>query len=492
MPRPARRLRRRSRRPSGAKRGVANFGILSNGWIYRHERRSGASLLCVRFQQRTWPGVIVGLDEGGGVLTVTITSDRIQNGRTITGTSEIFEVRKMLKSIEISNFKGISATPVELGRFNVLIGANAAGKSNFVDALRFIHDILEDSLRSAVRKRLGWNNVLTRDKAKSEKITTRIKCCGANMGEEVEYEGKIYEPINLEYMYGIGCRRNRLYVNSEELKFNFQSNKKKTTEHFSRTQQKVKILNSVILEKPIGTLEGSKQVQDQLFIETGFFNIGSSILSELISRWQFYELNVGAARGPCNEIGHEALLDDGSNLASILEKLKTKSLKVVYDQIVATMSSLIPGFENWKTARQFDGPLVFKIQEHGISKGFWPKMISDGTIRLLGVLVALLYQPSKASLICIDEPERYLHPQVLESLVEIMRDVSEKTQLIVTTQSPELVKWLKPNEVLMVDKKNNSTHIKRAEDIEMVDKFMEDFTMDELWLGGYLEGGRAL
>jgi predicted ATPase len=156
------------------------------------------------------------------------------------------------------------------------------------------------------------------------------------------------------------------------------------------------------------------------------------------------------------------------------------------------MSHLIPGFERWRPARQYDGSLGYKISEKGMARALLPEMVSDGTIRLLSILLALLYQPTEAALICVDEPERYLHPQVLKPLVEIMREVSERTQVIVTTHSTELVKWLKPSEVLMVDKINNVTHIVQAQSISMVEKFLEELTLDELWLGGYLKGGKTL
>jgi predicted ATPase len=117
-------------------------------------------------------------------------------------------------------------------------------------------------------------------------------------------------------------------------------------------------------------------------------------------------------------------------------------------------------------------------------------MISDGTIRLLSVLLALLNQPLTTDVICVDEPERYLHPQVFQPLTQLMRDISNEKQIIVTTHSAELVKHLLPSEVFMVDKVNNVTRIVNAKDVQMVDKFLEEFSLDELWLKGYLEGGR--
>ncbi len=224
-----------------------------------------------------------------------------------------------------------------------------------------------------------------------------------------------------------------------------------------------------------------------------FFFLGSFLLSDFITEWRFYDLDVKASRRSCLDEGQPVLLGDGRNLAIILDKLRRdSSSRAIRDRILNLMSILIPGFERWRPARQYDGSLGYKIYEKGMVKALLPEMVSDGTIRLLSMLLALLYQPTKAALICIDEPERYLHPQVLKPIVEIMREVSEKTQLIVTTHSTELVKWLQPSEVLMVDKIDTVTHIVQAQNVSMVDKFLEEFSLDELWLSGYLKGGKIL
>ena len=273
----------------------------------------------------------------------------------------------------------------------------------------------------------------------------------------------------------------------------FKHNDAEIVEGFERSRREVQIRSDISPREQLKSLKVHKQLHDRLFLQAGFFCcISSFLLSDFINSWRFYDLNVDAARLPCIDEGQSVLLEDGHNLAAILERLRASSSRTVRERILKVMSILIPGFDTWKIERQFDGSLGFKIHEKGMTKGLLPKMVSDGTIRLLSILLALLYQPSRAGLICIDEPERYLHPQVLKPLVEIIRDVSEETQLIVTTHSPELVKWLEPSEVLMVDKINSVTHIVRAQDVSMVDEFLEEFSLDELWLGGYLEGGKVL
>lgn len=399
----------------------------------------------------------------------------------------------MLKSMRLSNFKSISNEPVSLGNLNVLIGANAAGKSNFVDGLRFIYSALNDGLSSAIGRRFGWDNVLTRGKDRTDKITAEIICDFKEPKREFKVGKKTYIPVGCEYKLELGYYAGRTYLNSETLKARLVQNGIEITEGFDRKRRKVQIQSPMGIGERQRSIAVPRHLEDKLFLQGGFFGLGSFLLSDFITGWRFYDLDVKAARRSCLDEGQPILLDDGHNLAVILDRLRRdSSSRAIRDRILKLISVLIPGFEQWRPARQYDGSLGYKIYEKGMTKGLLPEMVSDGTIRLLSILLALLYQPTKAALICLDEPERYLHPQVLKPLVEIMREVSERTQLIVTTHSAELVKWLKPSEVLMVDKINNVTHIVQAQDISMVDKFLEEFSLDELWLGGYLKGGKIL
>lgn len=396
----------------------------------------------------------------------------------------------MLKTINLTNFKCIDNEPISLENFNVLIGANSSGKSNFVDGLSFIRDIMQYSIAIAVGQRFGWENVLTRDKKKLDKISAQLYYDFQGKSEEVRISRKVYKALDLKYELEVGCIGRRFQIISESLISRFKRNDEIFTESFTREKQKISILSSLLLAKK--TFHIPRTIGEEPFLKATFANIGSQVLSDIIDNWRLYYLDVDSARTPCVYGGEDVLLSSGNNLAAILDKLKTGKYRGVRNRIMELMSILVPGFQSWKTAEGFDGSLSFLISEKGISKGILPQMASDGTVRLLCILIALLYQPSPASLICIDEPERYLHPQVFEPLVEIMREVSKETQLIVTTHSTELVKYLQPTEVLMVDKVNNVTHIMRAKDVSMIDKFLEEFTLDELWLAGYLKGGKVL
>lgn len=396
----------------------------------------------------------------------------------------------MLTTIRTYNFKSNSNEPISLGKFNVLIGANAAGKSNFVDAIRFVHDVIQIGATRAVSSRQGWENVLTKGKRKAERISTELFYDFKDNGDTITIGGKTYILLNIRYAIEIGFTKNKGYINSEILEASFKMNGEIVEEYFKRSR------NKVILRTPLtGVGEQSwpvpKQREDIPYVQTEFFSLAAIMFKDFITGWRFYELDVNAARLPCADEGENILHGDGKNLAVILDRLRAAPSKAIRERIINTMSLLIPGFESWKIVKQFDGKFCFTVLEKGIKKTFPPMSLSDGTIRLLSILLALLYQPSSAALICVDEPERYLHPQVLRSIVEIMRDVSVNTQLVVTTHSPELVKWLEPNEVLMTDKIDNMTHIVKAESVDMIEGFLKEFNLDELWLGGYLERGKA-
>lgn len=413
----------------------------------------------------------------------------------------------MLETVVCSKFKGISGNPVHLNNFNVFIGPNAAGKSNFVDALKFIQDVVSQGASKAVNNRFGWDNVLTIGRRKTEKIKAEIFLNLEDIGHTIEVAGDKYKPLNIKYSIVVGHHEGKSYLSAENLEAQYQSeseDNKIGVEAFIRTKNRIRIVDSFLFTK--GLMEkGSpmrksferfivpEYLEDKPFIvsESFFLLFAPKILSNIIMNdWRFYDIDVNLPRETCEDKGQEYLLSDGINLAAILDKVISSKKKHVKDRILKNMSLLVPGFEGWKTVQLFDGSISFTVREKGIKKPILPKMISDGTIRLLGILTALLYQPPATSLICIDEPERCLHPQVLQTLIELMRDVSDKVQIVATTHSAELVKWLQPNEVFMVDRINNETNIVHAKDVSMIDTFLEEFSLDELWLGGHLNGGK--
>ncbi len=400
----------------------------------------------------------------------------------------------MINTIQFTDFKSITNKNVSLGNLNVFVGANATGKSNFVDGFKFIQDAKNEGIPVAISKRFGWTNTLRRGVGKKRSISFMISYDFSDRTIKFRISNREYRLIRANYYIEITYGNGRYHVLSEKYESISNFEGKEYREYFDRTGDRVKYRS--LLTKTLATsFEIPIQIREKLFLAGGFFLVTASIFDNIIDLWRFYDLDANMARMSCSDTGEDVLASNACNLSLILDRIsksKNQSTIRLYDRVLRIMSILVPQFDKWKTQRQFDNSINFSIYEKGIEKPLIPGMISDGTIRLLSLLLALLYRTEHGPLICIDEPERYLHPQILKEIVNIMREVSKKTQLIITTHSPELVKHLSPNELFMIDKIGNITEIVNAKSKNMVDEFLKEFTLDELWLMGHLEGGKAI
>ena len=117
-----------------------------------------------------------------------------------------------------------------------------------------------------------------------------------------------------------------------------------------------------------------------------------------------------------------------------------------------------------------------------------PASVSDGTIRLLALLVITTWGVKRSSLIAIEEPENGLHPHLSEHIVTVLRTASERRQILITTHNPSLLDYMNPDEVVMCDKAEGFTRVKRASDIAEIERFRQHFSLGELWVQGTLGG----
>jgi len=151
---------------------------------------------------------------------------------------------------------------------------------------------------------------------------------------------------------------------------------------------------------------------------------------------------------------------------------------------------LIQGFPEF---RQIEFPVVGAGQvtlawyERNLQAPLYPNQLSEGTLRFLW-LITILLSPSAPALTLMDEPEVSLHPELLKLLAAILQDVSASRQIIVATHSPDLIRWLEPGEVLVVEKAEGHTSLTWADALDIED-WLEDYTLSDLWRMGNL-GGR--
>jgi len=179
------------------------------------------------------------------------------------------------------------------------------------------------------------------------------------------------------------------------------------------------------------------------------------------------------------------LLENASNLGLILnnypqrtKQLITEKLKQIYDRVDEIITKI------------YGGIIQVVIQEQGLSSPTPAPRLSDGTLRYL-CLLTLLCHPAPPPLLCLEEPEVGLHPDVISTVAELLVEASARTQLIVTTHSDKLVSALAeaPEAIIVCERDQSGSHLRRL-DPERLKKWLEKYSLGELWMMGEIGGTR--
>jgi len=146
----------------------------------------------------------------------------------------------MIKKVKFVNFKSLSPQTVELGPLNVLIGANASGKSNFVDAFQFLHDCLVENVSVAVARRLGWRNTLKRGQNWRRAIRLELRFDGAGLVKLRMDDRKTYDPVEQRYVLEVACVKDEPYVRGESATAFWERQGRRGSDGFTRDQSSVR------------------------------------------------------------------------------------------------------------------------------------------------------------------------------------------------------------------------------------------------------------
>jgi len=251
---------------------------------------------------------------------------------------------------------------------------------------------------------------------------------------------------------------------------------------------------------PLSSLGGghkeSRLVDDQFVFTADVSRVNqrtARVIKSIMQRWQVYHFHdtssTALIKNPHYIDDNKYLRHDAGNLAAFLYQMQQNS-RPYYRRIVETIQSVTPFFEDFILAPSTNPLLIFlNWKERGGDPAmvFGPHQLSDGTLRLMA-LITLLLQPSLPQLIVIDEPELGLHPYAISILAGLLKSISSKTQIIVSTQSVTLVDQLEPKHIIVVDREDNQSVFKRL-DTEELDTWLEEYSLGELWEKNVL-GGR--
>jgi len=352
-----------------------------------------------------------------------------------------------LRRVAIRNFKSIEACDVPLSRFTVLVGRNGAGKSNFLDSLRFISDSLQTSLDHALQSRGGIDAVFRHGVGQPHNFSMRL-------------EFNLSPGVVGAYAFEIAGKTNGTFVVKRE-RLVLVDHQSKTTSRFDR--QESHISDSLISS-------GAKTVmppvsKDRLYLVNAAGLPDFQPVYDALLSMGFYKLDPEAIKEVQTPDAGERLRGDGANIASVVARVRAQRPQS-FERIKEYLSRIVPGVEDF--ARETLGPketLIFrqKILGLGGTSRFYASTMSDGTLRALGALVAVTQLAGR--FVCIEEPETALHPAAAGALMDALREASVHTQVVITTHSPDLLDELDPHRdtLLIVDAREATSRIAHAD-----------------------------
>lgn len=390
-----------------------------------------------------------------------------------------------IESIKLHNFKGFKdATLKDIPDFCVVVGANGSGKSSLFDVFGFLKDCLTYNVRQALQGRGGFREVVSRGALAGEYI-----------GIEIKFRMEIAGIKRLvTYIVEIGQRNNRPVVRKEILRY--KRGRYGSPFHFLDFSEGVgyAISNEEDFNKRDEELAREQQsIDPDVLAIKGLGQFGrfkaASAFRQLIENWHVSDFHINLARGSKDAVGYQDHLSiTGDNLQLVAHNIYENHPEI-FEQIVTVMKHRVPGISAVTPVPTQDGRLLLSFQDGAFQDPFIDKYVSDGTIKMFAYLV-LLYDPAPHPLLCVEEPENQLYPNLLWELAEEFRAYTTRGgQVFVSTHSPDFLNAVNLDEVFWLVKWQGCTEIKRASDDPQITRFMQEGDqMGYLWKEGLFEG----
>jgi predicted ATPase len=391
-----------------------------------------------------------------------------------------------IHSVRVKNFKSLRDVHMkDIPNFAVLIGANGTGKTTFIDVFGFLRDCLEHNARTAVQKRAGFAQLVSRGQ-EDETIEIELK---------VELDFSSGRQRRVTYALGIGEVGRKIIVRYERLSWKRGSYGRPYNFLDFRDGQGMAVVEAqdkdeTDLDRNYETLDSPDILALKALGNLKRFDAASQ-LRELIEGWSVSDFHIEKARPEPDAAPAEHLNEDGSNLALYAQFLADEHPEI-FSSLLEKMQERIPGISEVTPEDTGDGRIALRFRDAAFDKGFLARYVSDGTIKMFAYL-ALLADPDPHPLLCIEEPENQLYPNLLPILAEEFAAYTQarraKAQVFVTTHSPDFLSHVPLESVYWLEKSSGFTTIRKAADDEtLVNLVNEGEKPGWLWRQGWFKG----
>lgn len=388
-----------------------------------------------------------------------------------------------IESIIIQNYKLFQNTEVtDIPGMAVFLGKNGSGKTTFFDVFGFLHDCLSGTVKSALAKRGGYAEVVSRGHE------------GEDIAFVIKFRPSEDEPL-MTYELSVGINeRKQAVVKKEILRMRrgergapwkvleFASGEGFAAQGTLNSYEDVRLAQreKQKLDSPdILAIKGLGQFKDFAAI-TSF--------RKLVEDWYVSDFRIDTARNRQEADYGEQLTRSGDNLA-VVAKFIYDNHPETFAKIIEKMKARVPGVERVEAQETQDGYIVLRFQDGKFKNPFSAKFVSDGTIKMFMYLV-LLHDPQRHALLCVEEPESQLYPELLEELAEEFQTYSAGGQVFISTHSPDFLNAVPIESIYCLVKRDGFTEIQRARGNPLVRSLCEAGDLPgALWRQGILTGG---
>lgn len=436
----------------------------------------------------------------------------------------------MIKKIKVNNFKSFNDLELNLNKYNLFIGPNASGKSNFIQIFKFLRDIVDYDLYNAISMQGGNEylrniNIGKKDNFKlkitfdaksgfitknnDEKIRTNIN--------EVTYEFEIeftddkigFRIVKDNLILKCNCYELKKPFFTEKAILKMNNPKRTMPELVPRKKISSGSIRIYVNDKkpdielisndakiPIDKKELTKvfifdyveEISDTfLILETPIallpFNLAKSIKS--IAN---YDFDPRLCKRAALITGKSSLEENGENLSIILQNILEDDNKK--RKLFNLMNGIMPFIdeESIEIDKFVDRSLIFKLKEKYSDDSLAASFVSDGTISIIALIVGLYFDTSYSNkLTIIEEPERNIHPSLIPGIVDMMKEASANKQIIVTTHNPTMIRYSDIKDIFFISREKKYSKIFKPIEKDEVKIFLKnEIGIDELYISNLL------
>lgn len=359
-----------------------------------------------------------------------------------------------IKSIKAKNFKNFKELKIELNSLNLLVGANASGKSNFIQLLKFIKDLSQYGFENSISLQ-GDKEFFKNLNGNSENTYIEIEFINNSESANIVY---LNYSIEIEYNEKVVLKNEKLSFKTNVNTFNITKSNNKVEIISENELNNYIIPNDLIIRK----LEGGQcipQVVDNI-IDSDIFKI------------KIFDFDIKKAKLPSTTNDLIELKENGENLSIVLRNIfRNIDDKTAFINLV---QQALPFVKDINIENYFNENLVLNLQESYYKDKFLPSaVLSDGTIIVFCLVLSMFFDNSNIKV--FEEPERALHPYLISRIIALFYDASNYNQIFLTTHNPEMLKCVRLEDIFLLNRNDSGeTEIKPVKSYESLDVFLQN------------------